>query len=143
MALPTIPLIAGAAVLAVIRPSNVIRAAENVVIGTGKLVGKGATATWSGAKRATHATRVEYKARQIDRARESLAVEAEAVRNMSEAELAELAREQSAILARAEELRAQREAEIAERDAAKARAARAEEIDARLAALREELIAKL
>lgn len=143
MTIPAIPLIAGAAILAVIRPSNIVRGAENVVIGTGKLVGKAATGTVRGTKRIARATSVEFKARQIEKAQRAIAEEAEALRTMSAEERAELAAQQRAVLARAEELRMQREAEQAERDLAKHKVDKLNEIDAKLEALREELIARL
>lgn len=143
MTIPAIPLIAGAAILAVIRPSNIVRGAENVVIGTGKLVARGATGTVRGTKRLARATSVEFKARQIEKAQRAIAEEAEALRTMSAEERAELAAQQRAVLARAEELRMQREAEQAERDLAKHKVEKLNEIDAKLEALREELIARL
>lgn len=143
MTIPAIPLIAGAAVLAVIRPSNIVRGAENVVIGTGKLVARGATGTVRGAKRAVRATQVEFKARQIEKAQRAVTAEVEALRNMSPEERRELAEMQTAVLARAEELRLQREAEQTERDMAKHRAEKLNEIDAKIEALREELRAKV
>lgn len=143
MTIPAIPFIAGAAVLAVVRPSNIVRGAENVVIGTGKLIARGATGTVHGAKRAVRVTQVEFKARQIEKAQRAIAEEVEALRSMSPEDRRELAAMQTAVLARAEELRLQREAEQAERDMAKHRAEKLNEIDAKLEALREELIARL
>jgi len=143
MTIPAIPLIAGAAILAVIRPSNIVRGAENVVIGAGKLVARGATGTVSGTKRLARATQVEYRARQIEKAQRAVSDEIEALRTMSPDERAELAAMQAAVLARAEELRTQREAELAERDMAKHKVDKLNEIDAKLEALREELLARL
>ena len=143
MTIPAIPFIAGAAVIAAVRPSNIVRGAENVVIGTGKLIARGATGTVRGTKRLARATSVEFKARQIEKAQRAIAEEVEALRSMSPEDRRELAAMQTAVLARAEELRLQREAEQTERDMAKHRAAKLSEIDAKLEALREELIARL
>lgn len=117
MAIPFIPaalVVAGAAVVSVIRPSTAVRLVEDGVIGTGKLVVRGAKRVGQGAKRAAHETKIEYKARALDRARASVQAEAEALRELSPDELRALAEEQARILARAEELRAQREGVSAE-----------------------------
>lgn len=143
MTIPAIPFIAGAALVVAARPSNIVRGAENIVIGTGKLIARGATGTVRGTKRLARATSVEFKARQIEKAQRAIAEEVEAMRNMSPEERRELAAMQTAVLARAEELRLQREAEQTERDMAKHRAEKLSEIDAKLEALREELIARL
>lgn len=90
------------------RPSVVLYMAEDAVIGGAKAVGRGAKRVAQGTKGAVRAVKVEYSARAIDRAKRQIEREAEALRDLSPEEIAEVAEMQAAILARAEELHQQR-----------------------------------
>lgn len=111
--IPLAPIIAGVALCAIwrARPSTLLRVVEDAAIAAPKAV----------AKRVTNFGKnidIEYQARMLDRMKRRIHKQQMALRDMSPAQRAELARNEAAVFARAEELQAQREGQEAKRSRA-------------------------
>jgi ribosome-binding protein aMBF1 (putative translation factor) len=106
-----IPIAIGVAVVCRIwgaRPSTLMRVVEDAAIAVPRGIAKRAG-------KLKREVKVEYEARLVDRMQERIAGQQAALRRMSRAELAALAKDEARILERAEQLRTKREARRAKR----------------------------
>ena len=88
-----------------IRPSTIMRLAEDTIIGGVKMAGRGLKATGHKAKRVKHNIGIEYTARTLARMQRRIERDSTRLESMTHAEIKQIEKDQQQILKRVEQLR--------------------------------------